>query len=105
VLYGGRERRWRTNQGLQETQGIRMSRLGRAGTAGADQVDLERAVRYWVQRHAVLKPRRPVPNRRGSNQCPGDWGYSGWNKTGDSSQNRKQNGGRGKCDDAKPFEA
>jgi hypothetical protein len=79
---------------LQETQGIRMSRLGCANAAGADQVDLERAVRYWVRRHAVLKPRRPVPNRRGSNQCPGDPVYSGWNKRGDSSRNPKENGRR-----------
>jgi hypothetical protein len=59
---------------LQETQGIRMSRLGCANAAGADQVDLERAVRYWVRRHAGAETKtscseqawlKPVPQRSG----------------------------------------
>jgi hypothetical protein len=56
------------DQALQEPKGIRIPRRRGGRGCCADQVDLRRAVRYWVRRHVVLKPRWPVPNGRGSNR-------------------------------------
>jgi hypothetical protein len=66
---GGRPEVWWKGRVL-ECQALEV-----VGVVGADQLDREGAVRYWVERHAVLKPRWAVPNRRGSNECPSDLQY------------------------------
>jgi hypothetical protein len=45
--------------------------MEQAGPMGADQVVVERAVRGWVGRHAVLKLTGPVRYGCGSNRRPG----------------------------------